>query len=193
MAIKWKVPRWMLLFLYKMPGVNPLHKMFYVMVLWGIVLPFCIQFVCFRFCKLFFWGQALAVYRKDVCGRNMLMFFPHLIVFAVRSISNHVYVWSCLFKCSLCKRTCFDTSCIHHKTGPLLCHYRCSLLASCCSKFFLWSALPLASFCMSLCECPIRFKWSLQPDKPYGLPQRMPALAKARDYKMRRPYPLHES
>ena len=32
---------------------------------------------------------------------------------------------------------------IHHKTGPLLCHYRCSLLAPCCSKFFLWPALLL--------------------------------------------------
>jgi hypothetical protein len=44
--------------------------------------------------QTFFGGQALAVYRKDVCGRNMLMFFPHLIVivFAARSISNHVYV-----------------------------------------------------------------------------------------------------
>ena len=57
-----------------------------------------------------------------------------------------MYVWSCLFKCSLCKRTCFDTSCIHHKTGPLLCHYRCSLLASCCSKFFLWPTLLLGCF-----------------------------------------------
>ena len=112
----------------------------------GYSLAILYTICLFSFLQTFFWGQALAVYRKDVCGRNMLMFFPHLIVFAVRSISNHVYVWSCLFKCSLCKRTCFDTSCIHHKTGPLLCHYRCSLLASCCSKFFLWSALPLASF-----------------------------------------------
>ena len=143
MAIKWKVPRWMLLFLYKMAGVNPLHKMFYVMVLWGIVLPFCIQFVCFRLCKLFFGVKPWQFIEKMCVEEICWCFFPHLIVFAVRSISNHVYVWSCLFKCSLCKRTCFDTSCIHHKTGPLLCHYRCSLLASCCSKFFLWSVLLL--------------------------------------------------
>ena len=35
-------------FLYKMAGVNPLHKTFYVMVLGGIYLPFYRQFICFH-------------------------------------------------------------------------------------------------------------------------------------------------
>ena len=95
--------------------------------------------------------------------------------------------------------------CIHHKTGPLLwplhcCgHCRCSLLALCCSKFFLGLALLLRCLWLLFAWAYVKpllvsyeHIWAVQPDKPHGLLQCMPALAKAGVYKMTGPDPLHD-
>ena len=86
---------------------------------------------------------------------------------------------------------------IHHKTGPLLWPLQVfpagTLLLQVFPLACFASEVSLASFCRSLlCKFPIGFKWSLQPDKPHVLPPCMLVLVKARDYKMRRPHPLHE-
>ena len=85
-----------------------------------------------------------------------------------------------------------ETPCIHHKTWYFCCgHCRCSLLALCCSKCFLGFALLLRCLWLLFAWAyvkpllvPCDHIWTVQPDKPHGLLQCMPALAKARAYKM---------
>ena len=62
-----------------------------------------------------------------------------------------------------------------------------SLLALCCSKFFLGLALLLRCLWLLFAWAHVKpllvsyeHKWTVQPDKPHGLLQCMPALAKAR-------------
>ena len=50
----------------KMAGVNPLHKTFYVMILWGYSLAILYTICLFSFYANFFGGQALAFY-SNMC------------------------------------------------------------------------------------------------------------------------------
>ena len=96
-----------------------------------------------------------------------------------------------------------ETPCIHHKTRRACCgHCRCSLLVLCCSKYFLcFLGFALLLRCLWLLFAWAYVKprlvsyeniWTVQPDKPHGLLQCMPALAKARVYKMTGWDPLHD-
>ena len=83
-----------------------------------------------------------------------------------------------------------DMDCLHHKTGPLLCAKLLGvwLPALCCSKFFLKIALLPRCLWLLFAWAHVKplgvvsyeHKWTVQPEKPHGLLQCMPALAKAR-------------
>ena len=95
----------------KWGGLTPSIKRFILYVFGGWALLFCILLVFFVLYQPLGGGQSHSFYR-DMCvkEKNDDFLFPNLIVFAVRYISNRMYVWSYLCKYFTGRHTCFNTS-----------------------------------------------------------------------------------